>query len=102
MTIFEYLKKNKKLLIISLIAFCAILYLLFSDYGIIKLISLKSEKNQLIEKIIIETNTIDSLKHTITELDTNKILIEKIAREKYGMVKPEETIIKVQKSKKEK
>lgn len=69
----------------------ATLYLIFNDYGILKYANLKSEINELNLKIdqLEESNRnleaeIDSLKRKIPAK------IEKVAREKYDMIRPNE------------
>ncbi|BDQ04185.1 MAG: septum formation initiator family protein [Ignavibacterium sp.] len=73
------------------IVFFATMYLLFNSYGVIKYIRLKSELNELNEKI---QKLEQENKNLESEIDSIKkgypSKIEKIAREKYDMIKPNE------------
>jgi cell division protein FtsL len=73
------------------IVFFATMYLLFNSYGIIKYIRLKSELNELnekIQKLEEENKTLEAEIDSIKKGYPSKI--EKIAREKYDMIKPNE------------
>ena len=81
--------------LVFLICFSLIIIFIFGDHGLLKLYKIKNER-QLIQK------KIASLREERKKLKTEKIkiendlnYIEKIAREKYKMVKPGEKIIKV-------
>ncbi|MGQ9799432.1 MAG: FtsB family cell division protein [Ignavibacterium sp.] len=80
-----------RFLLLLAIVFFATMYLLFNNYGVIKYLKLKSEVNELNEKIqkLEEEN-----KNLMAEIDSIKkgypSKIEKIAREKYDMIKPNE------------
>lgn len=66
--------------------------ILFSEYGIIKRISLESDKDELYDKIAYEKQAADSLKNEIKLLKYDSTEIERIAREKYGLMKKGEKI----------
>lgn len=91
-------KKNKILLLVYiLLAVVGFLFLTFNDYGFLKFLKVKNEKEKIEREIdSIKTNTrrlegeIDSLQRK----EPSKI--EKIAREKYGLSRPNEIIIKVE------
>ena len=91
-------KKNKILLLFYiLVAVLGLLYLTFNDYGFIKYLKVKSEK----EKIELEIDSIKmSSKKLEEEIDSLKrkepAKIEKVAREKYGISRPNEVIIKIE------
>jgi|YNPMSStandDraft_2_1061718.scaffolds.fasta_scaffold03198_2 cell division protein FtsB len=76
------------------------IFFVFSDHGIYKRIQLEMNKRELNKKIDIELKRKDSLNQQIKRLliDTNEI--ERIAREKYGMIKPGEEVIIIDREKK--
>ncbi|GIK22412.1 MAG: septum formation initiator family protein [Ignavibacteriales bacterium] len=89
--------ENKKIrfYIIVTVVVLGTLYLLFNSYGVIKYVKVKTELDDLNARInqLEEENQkleaeIDSLKRNIPAK------IEKIAREKYDMIRPQEKKIK--------
>lgn len=87
------LKQSLKKILIILIICGIIYYLFFGTYGFINIaklkrreIDLKKEKQELIKK---QEALIDSLK----KIKSDTFLIEKIAREKLGMIKSGDTVI---------
>ncbi len=88
--------KRRNQIIVGLIFSVLLVLFLFSDYGLIKRISVNmkvSEYEQLIEKELLIQ---DSLNNRIDLLKTDTFLIEKTAREKYGMIKPGEKVILIE------
>lgn len=87
-------KKSRKQLVIYLIIIVAMLYfIIFDNYGLIKRFSIQKENEQKRTDILNEIKVKDSLKREMhkTEFDSNEI--ERIAREKYGMIKQGEKVI---------
>lgn len=91
-------KKSSYIIIVSVIIL-TIMFLIFNKFGLIKFLTLKNEKNNLVEKLeeVKQKNTflnsqIDSLKN-----DDGKI--EKVAREKYNMKRKGERVIKIENKK---
>jgi cell division protein FtsB len=88
---------RKKILrrILFLLLFSFIFYLYFAgDYGFIRLLSLKAEK----ENTILETKRLQALNMDL-QIEKEKLkddlsYIEKVARERYGMAKKDEVIYK--------
>jgi len=87
------LKKSLKKILIILIICGIIYYLFFGAYGFINIaklkrreIELKKEKQELLKK---QEALLDSLK----KIKEGTFLIEKIAREKLGMIKDGDTVI---------
>lgn len=88
----KLLKSNKvKFLFIALLCLVGGVYLLFNEKGVIRYVELKGEVDELNEKIeLLEKENrklegeIDSLKKKIPAK------IEKTAREKYDMIRPNE------------
>ena len=88
---------RKKILrrILFLLLFSFIFYLYFAgDYGFIRLLSLKAEK----ENTILETKRLQALNLDLQiekeKLTNDLSYIEKVARERYGMAKKDEVIYK--------
>ena len=82
------------LLMITIIVGCISL-LLFSDRGLINLWSLKKEKLEIQNEINDLRNQIAMLEKEEEKLKFDEKYIEKIAREKFKMVKPGERVFKV-------
>tara|TARA_A100001035_G_scaffold7340_1_gene5144 strand:+ start:129 stop:422 length:294 start_codon:yes stop_codon:yes gene_type:complete len=82
------------LLMITIVVGCISL-LLFSDRGLINLWSLKKEKLEIQNEINDLRNQIAMLEKEEEKLKFDEKYIEKIAREKFKMVKPGERVFKV-------
>jgi cell division protein FtsB len=89
----KLIKKNLKKILLLLIICGIIYYLFFGAYGFINIAKLKrrenrlkKEKQELLKK---EEALLDSLK----KIKTDTFLIERIAREKFGMIKDGDTVI---------
>ena len=82
------------LLMVTIIVGCISL-LLFSDRGLINLWSLKKEKLDIQNEINDLRNQIAMLEKEEEKLKFDEKYIEKIAREKFKMVKPGERVFKV-------
>lgn len=82
------------LLMVTIVVGCISL-LLFSDRGLINLWSLKKEKLEIQNEINDLRNQIAKLEKEEEKLKFDEKYIEKIAREKFKMVKPGERVFKV-------
>ena len=82
------------LLLVAIILGCVSL-LLFSDRGLINLWSLKKEKLEIQNEINNLRNQIALLEKEEEKLKFDEKYIEKIAREKFKMVKPGERVFKI-------
>ena len=82
------------LLMVIIVVGCMSL-LLFSDRGLINLWSLKKEKLEIQNEINYLRNQIAMLEKEEEKLKFDEKYIEKIAREKFKMVKPGERVFKV-------
>ena len=82
------------ILMVTIIVGCIFL-LLFSDRGLINLWSLKKEKLEIQNEINDLRNQIALLEKEEEKLKFDEKYIEKIAREKFKMVKPGERVFKV-------
>lgn len=91
---------QKKILIsfgaISLLLLIAFT-LIFTEKGFYSYYKMKNEKEQLQLEIDSLTRVNDSLKTEIELLQTSDEKVEKVAREKFGLVKPGEKIYKFEK-----
>tara|TARA_Y100000768_G_C23758536_1_gene577429 strand:- start:88 stop:372 length:285 start_codon:yes stop_codon:yes gene_type:complete len=82
------------MLMVAIIVSCISL-ILFSDRGLINLWSLKKEKLEIQNEINNLRNQIALLEKEEEKLKFDEKYIEKIAREKFKMVKPGERVFKV-------
>ena len=82
------------ILMVTIVVGCISL-LLFSDRGLINLWSLKKEKLDIQNEINDLRNQIAMLEKEEEKLKFDEKYIEKIAREKFKMVKPGERVFKV-------
>lgn len=83
----------------SILIFVSLLFFFnafFGDYGLTRRFSLEYEKKRLVSEIAKEKELQTDLKKRAIRLEKDHKLIEQIAREKYGMVKPGETLYKIQ------
>tara|TARA_B110000014_G_C19967233_1_gene500662 strand:- start:483 stop:791 length:309 start_codon:yes stop_codon:yes gene_type:complete len=88
----------KNYILLLLITLSAMI-LVMNDFGVIKLLSLKKEKNNLskqLENLDIQQK---NLHQTIYRLKHDQEYIEKIARERYMMVLPGEKVFRIAKEK---
>ncbi len=93
--IFEKMKENKKLSAILAGSFALLLYVLFNSNGIVPRIRLESQKKEMQTKIRLAEEEQKKLKEQSKALDGDKKAIEKVAREKYGIVRENEKVYKV-------
>ena len=82
------------ILMVIIVSGCIIL-VLFSDRGLISLWSLKNDKLEIQNEINTLRNQIALLEKEEEKLQFDEKYIEKIAREKFKMVKPGERVFKV-------
>lgn len=68
-------------------------YIFFSNYGIYEGWQLESEKANIDADIQYQHFIRDSLKKVIRRLDKDDGEIERLARERYGMIKPGEEVL---------
>lgn len=89
------LRWRKSFLILILVGFVVIWFTFIDTYSIWTRIQLSQRKAELkakTEKLKTETAV---LKHKINNLKNDPFLLERIAREEYGMKKPGETVYKI-------
>ena len=90
------LKNPKKLLVLAGGLFLT-LYVLFDNKGIVRRISLEVQRREMQEKVEEAKEETERLRAQIKALEGDKKTIEKIARERYGMARPGETVYRVKK-----
>ena len=89
---------KKSALISLLIGFFALWFLFFDTYSLATRYQLESRKDELIERTKELEQKTKELEQKIEELKNNPDLLEKIAREEYGMRKPGETVYRIKPS----
>lgn len=86
----------KKSLLFSLLAAFVLIWFSFIDvYSIKTRWQLSQRKNELIKKTEELAVKSEQLKHKLNSLEQDPALLEKIAREEYGMRKAGETVYKI-------
>ncbi len=90
---------NRNLVVTLLVGIPVVSFTLFSPRGVIKRISLDAEKSRLTEQVAAAEREQALLLQQSRDLDHDLGIIEKIAREEYGMIRPGETVYKVKKEK---
>jgi cell division protein FtsB len=91
------LMKNKKLMIACGLALLVGGYVVFGNRGVLQRIRLQQQKAELEVKIKQAEEETRSLQSQSKALDGDKKEIEKVARERYGMVREGEKVYKVNK-----
>ena len=81
--------------IFLLIFFSLTIVFIFGDHGVLKLYNIKNERKMIQKKITELREEKEKLKSEKSKIENDLGYIEKIAREKYKMVKPGEKIFKV-------
>ena len=81
--------------LVFLICFSLIIVFIFGDHGLLKLYKIKKERQMVQKKIALLREEREKLKTEKIKIKNDLNYIEKIAREKYKMVKPGEKIFKV-------
>jgi cell division protein FtsB len=89
-------QQRKRLILTLLVVIPLGGYALFSSRGLFSRVSLEWEKRKLQETVTTMKQQQDSLKQVVKQLESDTLLIEKLARERYGMVKPGEQIYLVE------
>jgi cell division protein FtsB len=91
-------KNKKRTVVLALLTFVA-LYIVFDNKGVLKRIRLEHEKTEWIQKVNTDSIQTKRLQDSINALEGDKKTIEKVARERYGMVREGETVYQVKKDK---
>ncbi len=67
-------------------------FVIFSPYGAVNRIQLSQEKNKISDKVNALQRQNDSLRKEIEKLKKDTLEIERVAREKYGLIKQGEKV----------
>lgn len=93
------LRWKRSFLIGTLVAFGAIWFLFIDTYSLMTRAQLEFTKSELIERTREYEEKTAELEQKIEALENNPDLLEKIAREEYGMRKPDETVYRIKSDK---
>lgn len=93
--IVRYIYHRKKFFLYLVVLLAILSFAVFGKKGILQRVELEMENRQLKEKLAGEQQKTLMLQKEIEEIKTSDKKIEKVAREKYGMVKEGEEIYKV-------
>jgi cell division protein FtsB len=89
------LRWRKQFLFTVLAAFLVIWFAFLDTYSLTTRIRLSQEKADLIRKMEQLRTETEALEKNIANLKNNSALLERIAREEYGMKKPNETVYRI-------
>jgi cell division protein DivIC len=92
---FKRLLKNKRLVIGIVIALPLLIVLIFGNRGVLQRVKLENQKTELEQKIKHAEEETKQLQAESKVLEGDPATIEKVAREKYGMVREGEKVYKV-------
>ncbi len=93
--ILQFVKSNKKKSAILAGLGVFLFYVMFNSNGIVQRLRLERQKKNIMEKIQETQEEQQKLRNQSQALEGDKKAIEKIAREKYGMVREGEKVYKV-------
>jgi cell division protein FtsB len=91
--------RHRRTLLAALIVVPVLSFVTFSNKGILKRFSLEADKSAMQSKVQAASQEQSRLQDLSKSLDNDPKAIEKVAREKYGMVRDGETVYKVKKEK---
>jgi cell division protein FtsB len=91
-TLQKSLMTRKRLITIILLSAGVLAFSLFSNYGLLTRLTLISETQQLEGHLGQLRATSDSLRRQIRTLETDSTEIERLARERYGYIRPNEEV----------
>lgn len=94
--IIRYIFHRRKFFLYLTILILIFAYAVFGKKGFLQRFDLEMENKELKEKLKNEQEKTIILQKEIEDLKTSEQKLEKVAREKYGMVKPGEELYKVQ------
>lgn len=94
---FSLIQLNRRWLLGLAGGFVLLWFLFFDTHSLLTRYQLGQQKQELIKKTEEFRLQTADLDEKIDQLDNDPALLEKIARENYGMKKPGETVYKIQK-----
>ncbi len=83
---------RKRLVIIGGMTLAVVAFVLFSPYGVMTRLQLNGEASDLRGTVEAMRGVEDSLRSTVKRLETDSTEIERLARERYGFVRPGEEV----------
>jgi cell division protein FtsB len=86
------LLRNRRFLLFLAVAILLGGYVLFGSRGIIQRLRLEHQKAEMEERLRDAEAEADRLKKESKALESDRAAIERVAREKHGMVRPGETV----------
>ena len=89
--------KTRRRGIITVVSVILLLYILFDNKGIIARVRLEMQRAEMVEKVKAAEEETKQLQSSRQALQGDKKTVEKIAREKHGMVRQGETVYRVKK-----
>ena len=92
-------RERTKFKFLALLFLCQILFLIFNDFGFITWFKMNTEKARLHSQVEGLLTQQVKLQSEITKLNVDQDYIEKMAREKFMLVKPGEKVFRVKESK---
>ena len=98
-TVLKKLAKNKRAMLGLIVGVPLALFLLFGSHGVVQRVGLQRQKNTLEAKILQAEAETKQLQTQSKALDSDKKAIEKVAREKYGMIREGETVYRIREKK---
>jgi cell division protein FtsB len=90
-------RRWKPLLFVALAVVGAYLFLSGED-GFVRVRAKKEELVQLRQRVVTLETQNDSLRHRLWQLDNDVDYIEKVAREEFGMVRPGESVYRLERA----
>jgi cell division protein FtsB len=89
---------NRRLMLGLVLGIPLALFVLFGNRGVVQRVRLQAQKADLEQKILEAEAEAKRLQQESRALDGDRKTIEKVAREKYGMVREGETVYRVARS----
>ncbi len=94
--IIRYILHRRRFFIFLIIVLLIMAYAVFGKKGLLQRVELEMENRELQRKLKDEQDRTIMLQKEIDDLKSSDKKIEKVAREKYGMIKDGEEIYKIQ------
>lgn len=82
----------KKLLVWALLLFAGYIAMFGGEYSVLEVRRVRQEQQRLQQQLIELESENDSLKNWVQKLEFDSATIERLARERYGMVRPGELL----------
>jgi cell division protein FtsB len=89
------LLRNKRLMLLLIVSLPVAAFVLFGNRGVLQRIRLERQKQEIEESIRTAEAETKALQSELQALDGDRKTIEKVAREKHGMIKEGEEVYKV-------